>query len=332
MVEDCSYLRLLEAVSSHYENAREALVRAYWCIGRDIVENIQRNNARAEYGTKLMQRLSADLSERFGGGFSRPTIARIRRFYLLYPKSSTLRELTWSQYVQLLKVEDSSVRAELEERIESEGLSARQTAELVSRTAPGESYQVKASAKSRAKLRYSRGQLYFYKIYSDASEGRCFVDCGFKILRKVPCASTMKAGQLVRSVSEGNDFLLISDESDRHALYTYPARLDRVVDGDTLKLVIDVGFGIRIVEKVRLKGIDTPELSTNAGKKVKFAVQELLAKSPMLVVKTYGYGKYARVMADVFFLEGETDPQVVSEKGTLLNQYLLNEGMAEKYF
>jgi len=46
--------------------------------------------------------------------------------------------------------------------------------------------------------------------------------------------------------------------------YRYRAELDRVVDGDTLDVVIDLGFYIRIKERIRLEGVDTPELGTIA--------------------------------------------------------------------
>ena len=42
--------------------------------------------------------------------------------------------------------------------------------------------------------------------------------------------------------------------------YRYRAELDRVVDGDTLDVVIDLGFYIRIKERIRLEGVDTPEI------------------------------------------------------------------------
>ncbi|GAG20500.1 unnamed protein product, partial [marine sediment metagenome] len=43
-------------------------------------------------------------------------------------------------------------------------------------------------------------------------------------------------------------------------MYTYRAKLDRVVDGDTVDLFVDLGFNICIKDRFRLLGIDTPEL------------------------------------------------------------------------
>ena len=45
-------------------------------------------------------------------------------------------------------------------------------------------------------------------------------------------------------------------------VYEYKAKLDRVIDGDTVDCFIDLGFNINIKERVRLKGIDTPETRT----------------------------------------------------------------------
>ena len=42
--------------------------------------------------------------------------------------------------------------------------------------------------------------------------------------------------------------------------YRYRAELDRVVDGDTLDVLIDLGFYIKIKERIRLEGMDTPEI------------------------------------------------------------------------
>ncbi len=44
------------------------------------------------------------------------------------------------------------------------------------------------------------------------------------------------------------------------SLFTYPCAVRRVVDGDTLDLIIDLGFGLTLKHRVRLLGVDTPEI------------------------------------------------------------------------
>lgn len=82
------------------------LVHTYWEIGKHIVEFEQKGNERAEYGTQLFERLSKDLTQAYGKGFSRSNLLYMRKLYLHFPISETLsHELTWSHYFEILKAE-----------------------------------------------------------------------------------------------------------------------------------------------------------------------------------------------------------------------------------
>jgi hypothetical protein len=87
------------------------MVHTYWEIGRQIVEFEQGGNERAEYGTDVLNRLSKDLTARYGSGFSRSNVHYIRKLYLTYPKVQTLSELSWSHYIELLKIEEPMERS-----------------------------------------------------------------------------------------------------------------------------------------------------------------------------------------------------------------------------
>jgi len=77
---------LLESARSVSARATNAIMTAtYWEIGRRIVEYEQGGKKRAEYGKELLLRLSSDLTARFGKGFSRQNLQRIREFYLTHP-------------------------------------------------------------------------------------------------------------------------------------------------------------------------------------------------------------------------------------------------------
>ena len=70
--------------------------RSYWNIGKYIVEFEQDGAHRAEYGSNLLNRLSTDLTHRYGKGFSRSNILYMRKFYVCFPKSETLSHvLSW---------------------------------------------------------------------------------------------------------------------------------------------------------------------------------------------------------------------------------------------
>jgi hypothetical protein len=90
---DPRYPALIKDLSGLLETARRSSARAvnalmtatYWEIGRRIIEFEQRGATRAEYGAALLEKLSADLTGRFGRGFSRPNLQRFREFYLRFP-------------------------------------------------------------------------------------------------------------------------------------------------------------------------------------------------------------------------------------------------------
>jgi predicted nuclease of restriction endonuclease-like (RecB) superfamily len=60
------------------------MVHAYWWIGREIVEELQEGEERAEYGKRVVEDLSVRLNERYGKGFSEQSLQNFRRFYLAY--------------------------------------------------------------------------------------------------------------------------------------------------------------------------------------------------------------------------------------------------------
>ena len=114
------YDLLLESINQSLLHGREqiasavsqTILRTYWEIGRNIVEFEQQGQAKADYGSELLKQLSRDLTARHGTGFSKSNVFSMRRIYLLYPKFQTLSGiLTWSHYVELLKLDDPLERS-----------------------------------------------------------------------------------------------------------------------------------------------------------------------------------------------------------------------------
>ncbi len=66
-----TYSQLVRDITELYDDARRALVEAYWSIGKRIVEQEQQGETNASYGDHLLTRLSEDLSETLGSGFSK---------------------------------------------------------------------------------------------------------------------------------------------------------------------------------------------------------------------------------------------------------------------
>ena len=83
----------------------------------DIVEFEQGGKARAIYGKGLLDRLSRDLSNRHGKGFSRSNLSRFRQFYLAYQNcAKASHNSSWSHYSELLKLEDPLERSFYEQQ------------------------------------------------------------------------------------------------------------------------------------------------------------------------------------------------------------------------
>jgi predicted nuclease of restriction endonuclease-like (RecB) superfamily len=94
-----------------YRAVNSAMVETYWQIGRRIVEQEQHGKERAGYGKQLLKKLSLILTETFGKGFDETNLRKIRQFYLIFPIRDALRlELNWTQYRQIMRVEDEKAR------------------------------------------------------------------------------------------------------------------------------------------------------------------------------------------------------------------------------
>ncbi|MGN0309469.1 MAG: YhcG family protein [Bacteroides sp.] len=87
------------------------IVKAYWQVGKYIVEYEQQGKGRAEYGKGVIINLSKRLTMEYGGGFSVPNIKLMRQFYLYYPKGySVSSQLTWTHWRALLRVQNEVAR------------------------------------------------------------------------------------------------------------------------------------------------------------------------------------------------------------------------------
>lgn len=147
---------LLEAARAAAARTVNALMTAtYWEVGRRIVEFEQGGQERAVYGEALIERLSADLSARFGRGFSRQNLWQMRLFYTTWsadqipqtlsgesvgraklptvsgtspnlPALTRTFPLPWSAYVRLLSVKSPPARAFYETEALRGGWSVRQ--------------------------------------------------------------------------------------------------------------------------------------------------------------------------------------------------------------
>ena len=111
-------------------------------------------------------------------------------------------------------------------------------------------------------------------------------------------------------------------------MYEYKVKeVVKVVDGDTIDVVIDLGFDLSKKERVRLAGIDTPESRTRdldekkLGLEAKEHLSTNLANAKQLIISTEKDGKYGRMLGTIHM-----NDDIVS-----LNQQMIDKGYAWEY-
>ena len=348
------------------QNVNRQKVEMCWELGKIIDKHLLKND-RADYGKKFFQELSKDTS------IVDRTLYQMRSFYKAYPalpKETTT--LNWSHYRNLASVKNDETRKYLEDLTATENLGAKELQKKISKSKP---HSKKNSA--TGKLNFERGKLFTYALTKNGE-----VDLGFNVFflppsslsrtlsslnHPLPSSLDRRSEDLRSSASRdprrsasrmtaggktagGDSRVTIGSKNGEH---TYLAELERVVDGDTVHVKLDLGFGIKHREILRLAKINAAEADTAAGKRATAALKEILKDAPFLIVKTNKTDIYGRYVADVFFgkknetgspyLGGSSrrvsatkgvqnlNPQKVADNGIYLNQLLLDRGLVELF-
>ena len=128
-------------------------------------------------------------------------------------------------------------------------------------------------------------------------------------------------------------------------MFTYAAKLIEVVDGDTVDLLIDLGFGVHVKERCRLYGIDSPEMPAEAGKAAKAYLESLIgaATGELFVAtrkmtrkpkeKTDKYGRYLAVLYRGYHnIEADAGETKINAMVTSINARMIYEGHAKERY
>ena len=106
-------------------------------------------------------------------------------------------------------------------------------------------------------------------------------------------------------------------------MYKYRAKYIENYDGDTIKFMVDLGFGVFKKITVRLARVDTPEIRPHedGALEAKNFVNEVLTDAKFITIETFkdSKGKYGRYIAEVYY------------DGRNLSDMLLSKGLAELY-
>jgi len=109
-------------------------------------------------------------------------------------------------------------------------------------------------------------------------------------------------------------------------MYKYNAKLDRVVDGDTVDALVDLGFDTWKKVRIRMMGINAPESRTRDLEEKKLGLASKARLIEMLgdgefILQSHGVGKYGRCLGEIF-----------KEDEVSINRQLIYEGHATEYF
>lgn len=307
-----------------------AAVHADWETGRLINVHYRHHQARATYAEGVIPRLARRT------GIHERTLYYCARFNRLVPILNARSELTPTHYRALCQVEDDSRRQELLATAEAKKWTTDQLAERVrtlrlerglagrdDATEPRASDgAAKAGAPWRA-LAARHGTPGLYPVI--ARRDTHALDLGFKMYLALAPAELRRlqvvAGDIVRVDAQGG--LARARDAARTDLFAYRARDVRVIDGDTLAVTIELPPHNEIDKKLRLRGLNAPEIDTGRGRAARRFVADLVAGARGVWLTTTKPDKYDRYLADVF-LQQPSGPDVY------LNNALLEDGHASR--
>ena len=350
-----SYQQLKEEIArifvEGHERARQAVerqrVQVCWEVGQLLDRHLMENEGRAGYGERVMAQLADDLK------IHRQRLYEMVQVFRAFPKVRTSGFLTFNHYLNLCRIPLPEVREAYADKSAKEGWSVRQLRLALQ----SEGFSVHPSEMGRAdspagvtppagtspptELVPRKGRLSTYRVLSGDDAYPMKLDLGFRLRLGLTAgeSSGFEPGSAVECLEDpgglvkrgGRSWSLVPDKKPRTKLYTYGARVLSIIDGDTLWAEIDCGFGVSIEEKLRLRGVDTPEMSADEGKVARLFVLERLKPGQLMALTTSRTDLFDRYVADVFYLPGETDVNRVLEEGTYLNRELLDAGLATRF-
>lgn len=335
--------RVRETLLWGRQKIEEARVRTYWETGWWIKKHILLNQFRADYGRRVLLRLSRDedisesvlhrcllFSEKFPDIFPKPILARGPKSFgdpRQISRKSLAGRLVWSHFRTLLPLEDDKLRLQLAQEAARKGWSVPQLETQIKSSIAGEKSGTKSSRTAQdsppkdARLKPKKGEVFTYRILKDG--GVLALDQGFAKYWNLSEgeAKQFSEGDIVRRPPGGKMEKL--KNGSRALLYTYEAEVVRIVDADTIWMKIYLegrGGPPWVKEKLRLRDLDAPELKTPEGRAAKKFVEETAAGKQILITTTKP-DKWDRYLTDVFLTSshGET---------LYLNNLLIEKGHA----
>ena len=315
--ETRSYRQLRRTVASLLEEGRERARQAvereraitYWRVGEVIHTHALGAARRAPFGDGAMKRLAKDV------GVPQQRLYEALKFYRCFPIFRTSGKLTWSHYLGLLKLPSEEARRYYEQAAIDGCWSVKELVEKIEDRTYARHLEPVATVPDSAKpLVAQRGEIGLYRVKQPPGQKRSglFLDLGFghfwslgtTVGKSTVTRDRFKEGDLVRARqrSDGAWTIVRAEDATSRRLFTHVMSVARVVDGDTLTVTMTLPSGDVLYDRLRLRGIDTPEMQTKAGQRAKTFVEDRLGGCEFIVVKTLKTpGRYGRYIADVYY-------------------------------
>jgi hypothetical protein len=320
-----------------YENAKTALeelfahsrleaqaalrpirIRTAWEAGKIIDTHVLFHQERANYAGEAIKKFATHLK------LNKPReLYYSLEFFRAYPILPSIAKLGLTHFRQLLTVNRYEIRDKLTCRADREGWSVSQLRSYIRKhRLGGRASKQLTPPKPRTRLLPKRGKIGHYQIVdqvsSFANTRRVVVDFGFKNREELNHFTNQEwePGTIIEMVHKPTTRFEKRPDATKRDLYTYRAEVFRAVDGDTVLVNLELA-GRWQEEKLRLRGIDAPELKTEAGRRAKAFVEKTLKNVTAITVTTSRTEeKWGRYVSDVFLGD------------TYLNQLIVDAGHA----
>lgn len=298
-----------------------------WELGKRLVIEEQSGTSRAAYGMQILEKVSAALKKVYGRGFGIANLRYMRQFYQMYRKEDLQEELQWSHYRLLVQVNDSQLRKKLEKKIIKDNWGYRELLLQIQKKQATDENDLIGDQLIRPS-----GVLGIGQVRRIVEQGRelVFLDPGFNlwipdIQNKLDAYADDQLVFVAQEKAEWKTKAYVGEKDNR---WLFKAWLDRVVDGDTIIVFVEMCLGIRTRQILRLQSINTAPLSEIEGLAARDFIKNQLEQASTILLKTRKKDKYARYVADVIIGKTDEDETKVLKTGIFLNQALLDQKLA----
>jgi len=304
------YLGLRRAVAETLVTGQQRIERlkvmVYWQTGQLINDYLKQNPEAAAHGQALVERLAADLN------IEKTVLYRIVRFNQVFPNVATWQHLTWSHYRELLTLEDAATRKGLLKKASSGHWPVKRLLAEIKKHQTTKPLPQKAVAL----IEPEQGRAGCAQVGWLASLGgtkRKVFDLGFSNYLEMTAAEKNRFKDKDLARESGRAWVTSGDERDR---WFYEAAVERVVDGDTLLVQVELARGIKRRQYLRFLHVNAPEKNTPAGAKARAWLTRQFKQTARVSFRSHTTDRYDRYLCDIWCGRH------------YLNQALLERGLA----